>query len=160
MQIVKFPHPSLSTPSTPVTVFGPELKTILEHMWETMIANSGMGLAANQVEIPYSMFTMIGPEEEKLYLVNPKIKSKSVAPSNLEEGCLSAPGEFLVRSDRALWVEVEFQDSEGNDHRRIFKGIQAVCVQHELEHLAGISFMESTSLPKKKRIELSKKWGL
>lgn len=160
MEILKFPNPKLLTKCEQVTVFGTELKTILDNMWETMLANYGVGLAANQVGLSYNMFVMEGPEEEKIYLVNPTVKSKSQAPANLREGCLSAPGEFLVRPDRSVWVEIEFQDAEGKAARRVFKGINAVCVQHEMEHLEGKGFMTSTSLNKTKRIELAKKWGL
>lgn len=160
MEILKFPEKLLFYKCDLVTVFGPELKTLLDAMWDTMKASHGVGLAANQVGFQFAMFVMEGPEEEKVYLVNPKIKSKSTAPANLREGCLSAPGEFLIRPDRAIWVEVEFQDELGENKKRVFKGINAVCVQHEMEHLEGISFMQSTSLLKKKRMELAKKWGL
>lgn len=160
MEILKFPNPILSTKCSPVTVFGEELKTILEGMMETMKRSNGVGLAANQVGLKLYMFTMEGPNEEQLALVNPKILSKSQAPANLKEGCLSAPGEFLVRPDRVLWVEVEFQDAVGDKKKRVFKGIHAVCVQHEIEHLDGKGFMESKTLPKKKRQELATKWGI
>lgn len=160
MEILKFPDKRLFIKCEPVTVFGDELKTILEGMWETMIQHHGMGLAANQVGLNYHMFTMKGLEDEKIFLVNPKILSRSVALANLNEGCLSAPGEFLTRVDRVGWVEVEFQNELNETKRRVFKGIQSVCVQHEMEHLEGRGFMQSTSIPKNKRQELAKKWGL
>lgn len=160
MEILKFPDKRLFTKCDPVTVFSPELKTLLESMWDAMKAHNGVGLAANQVGLTYYMFTMEGADEEKLFIVNPKILSKSSGPANLREGCLSAPGEFLVRPDRMIWVEVEFQNEEGETKKRVFKGIQAVCAQHEIEHLEGKGFMQSNSVPKKKRLELAKKWGL
>lgn len=160
MEILKFPNPALFVKCEPVTVFGPELKTLLENMYATMLANNGVGLAANQVGLTFNMFTMVGPEEETLYLVNPKILSKSVAPANLREGCLSAPGEYFIRADRAAWAEVSFQDETGTVKRKVFKGIYAVCVEHEMEHLEGKGFMQSLTIPKAKRIELAKKWGL
>lgn len=160
MEILTFPHPSLFTKCQPVTVFGPELKTLLDNMLLTMVANNGVGLAANQVGLTFNMFVMSSIDEEYICLVNPKILSKSIAPANLREGCLSAPGEYFIRSDRASWVEVGFQDETGAEKRRVFRGIQAVCVEHEMEHLEGKGFMQSTSIPKAKRLELSKKWGL
>lgn len=160
MEILKFPDPRLFDPTWPVTVFGDELKVLLDSMWDVMVANYGVGLAANQVGLTFSMFTMEGAEGERLYIVNPRIKSKSSAPANLREGCLSAPGEFLTRPDRAVWVELEFQDELGVPQRRVFKGIAAVCVQHEIEHLNGEGFMQSKTILKQKRLQLAKKWNL
>lgn len=160
MEILKFPDSRLFVKCTAVTVFGDELKVILDNMYLVMKNAKGMGLAANQVGLTYNMFTMEGPNDEKLYIINPKILSKSQGSANVREGCLSAPGEFLVRSDRVQWVEVEFKNEKGEDQRRVFTGLHAVCVQHEIEHLAGLGFMQSTSIPKKTRNELAKKWQL
>lgn len=160
MEILKFPNSKLFTKCEPVSVFGEELKILLEAMWETMKQNEGVGLAANQVGLSQNMFTMEGLEGEKIFLVNPKIVNKSQGPANIKEGCLSAPGEFLIRSDRVAWVEVEFQNELGDKLKRVFKGLRAVCVQHEMEHLEGKGFMQSDKIPKKKRQELAKKWGL
>jgi peptide deformylase len=160
MEILKFPDKRLFTKCQAVTVFGEELKVILEHMWNSMVGAKGIGLASNQVGLELYMFTMEGPEEEKLFIINPKVVSRSQAPANIREGCLSAPGEFLVRPDRALWVEVEFQDENGKITRRVFKNLHAVCVEHEIEHLEGKGFMQSKSLPKKVRADLAKKWKL
>lgn len=160
MQILKFPSPELFKVCTEVTVFGPELKILLDAMWETMVAGKGMGLAANQVGLTFRMFTMLGPDGEKIYLVNPKISSKSVISANLQEGCLSAPGEILVIEDRASWVKVKFQDETGTEQERVFHNIYAVCVQHEIDHLNGLSYLQSKSLHRARRKELAAKWGL
>lgn len=160
MNVLKFPDPALFEVCADISVFGPELKTLLDSMWETMTINNGMGLAANQVGLKFRMFTMLGPENEKLYIVNPKIVKKSVVPANLKEGCLSAPGEFLILGERVSWVQVKFQDETGKEHDRVFKGIHAVCVQHETDHLDGKSHLTSKSLHKAKRKELAKKWGI
>lgn len=160
MEILKFPDSRLFTKCSPVTVFGDELKLLLESMYSTMKAAKGLGLAANQVGLTYYMFTMEGPNEEKIFLVNPKVISKSGAPANVREGCLSAPGEFIVRSDRVQWVQVEFQDETGATKQRVFSGVHAVCVEHEIEHLEGKGFMQAASIPKKLRQDLAKKWGL
>lgn len=160
MQILKFPNEALFVKCTEVTVFGPELKILLDAMWETMVEGKGMGLAANQVGLTFRMFTMLGPDAEKIYLVNPKILSKSVISANLQEGCLSAPGELLTLEERASWVKVEYQDETGEKKERIFKGIHSVCIQHETDHLDGKSHLQSKSLKSAKRKELAKKWGI
>jgi peptide deformylase len=140
-------------------VFGPELLFLLESMYETMKANNGLGLASNQVGLDYRMFVMAAPDEEKLFLVNPVITARSIALANYKEGCLSAPGEFLLL-DRAAWVEVKFQNEKGEEQKRLFNAIFAVCVQHEIDHLNGKSHLESKSIPKAQRKLLAKKWGL
>lgn len=160
MQIYHFPFPILTKKCPEVLVFGPELKIILDNMWDTMKSARGVGLAANQVGILLRMFVMEGPEAERLYIVNPKILRKSQFAANLKEGCLSAPGEMLVLSERATWIELSFQDEKGIEQRRVFKDIWSVCVQHEIGHLNGESFLEAKSIGKAKRKALAKKWKL
>jgi len=160
VDVLKFPDPNLFIVCKEVSVFGAELKVLLTAMYSTMKDNRGIGLAANQVGLNLRMFVMEGPKEEKILLVNPKITKKSEAPANLKEGCLSAPGEFLILSDRASWVEVQFQNEKGEPQRRVFHGIHAVCAQHEIDHLNGKSHLQSKTIPKAKRKELAKKWGL
>lgn len=159
MEILQFPHPSLFKKCQDITVFGKELKILLDSMWETMLSSNGVGLAANQVDLLFNMFVMLGPNDEKLYIVNPKIVKKSTTPANLKEGCLSAPGEFLIVDDRAYWVLLEYQNELGESQQKVFEGIYSVCVQHETEHLDGKGFMESKGIPKNVRKRLSKKWG-
>lgn len=159
MEILKFPNPKLFEKCKEVTVFGDELKTLLNAMWETMKANNGVGLASNQVGLSYRMFVMEGKEGKKLFIVNPKIIKQSQAPANLREGCLSAPNEFITRQDRALWVQISYQDETGKQMAGVFSGVTAVCVQHEMEHLDGKAYFESESIPKSKRREIAKRWG-
>ena len=158
MEILKFPHPSLFEKCVEVTVFGPELKALLGAMAEAMIKYNGVGLAANQVGLHYRMFVMRDKHDHIVNLVNPVIIALSDSPANIKEGCLSAPGEFFLLSERKQWVQVEFQDEKGHTHRRVFEDLYAVCVQHETDHLDGVCFLESTSIPKKIRKELNKKW--
>lgn len=160
MEILKFPHPHLFEVCKKVTVFDQALKDTLDEMWEIMKVNKGMGLAANQVGLEQRMFVMEGPEEEQLYIINPEIVHKSIASANLKEGCLSAPGEYIVLAERAAWVELHFQDEKGEKKRWILEGIHGICAQHELDHLNGKSYLQSKSLTKKQRITLAKKWGL
>lgn len=160
MEILKYPHPALLNRCTSVSVFGPTLRTLLDAMWETMIKANGVGLAANQVGLQYTMVVINGPNNERIDLVNPFVVNKSAIPANLREGCLSAPGEFLLVKDRMDWVQVRYWNSDGVAYTRTFYGIYAVCVQHELEHLEGKSFLENKSIPKKTRLELVRKWGM
>ena len=160
MKIIKFPHPNLFIPCTEVTVFGDELKILLETMFLTMKKHKGIGLASNQVGLNFRMFVMIGPEDEKIFLVNPKIVSRSSQPANLREGCLSAPGEYLELKERAAWVKVEYQDETGKNETKVFKELHAVCVQHEIDHLDGKSHLQSKSIPRAKRREIARKWGI
>src|SRR5271154_689806 len=103
MNVLKFPNPFLTTATYPVTVFGDELKVLLDSMYETMKTNNGLGLAANQVGLLHRMFVMDGLEG-RFNIVNPVIVNKSAKPANIKEGCLSAPGDFVVVPERAEWI--------------------------------------------------------
>lgn len=159
MEIIKFPDPRLLKKCKEVTLFTPELKVLLDSMYETMLSSRGIGLAANQVGLEYRMFVMITSQSEKLYLVNPKILEYSKNPCDLKEGCLSAPGQ-QVNLYRPNWVKVSFKDETGKEQTRTFVDIDSVCVQHEIEHLDGKSFLLNKAIPKKLRIFLAEKWGL
>lgn len=159
MKILKFPHPALFKVCEPVTVFGAELKVLLDNMYRTMQAHNGVGLAANQVGLEHRMFVM-QDHEKRVNLVNPEVTRRSMVTSLVREGCLSAPGEYIITGSRREWVEVKYQDEKGNPHIRLFKGIFAVCVDHEIEHLDGKSFMDSKTIPKATRKELANKWGI
>ncbi len=160
MDILKFPNPKLFIKCKPVTVFGPELKVLLESMWETMTAHKGLGLAANQVGIERAMFVMEGPNGEKLFIVNPVVVNISSKYTRLMEGCLSAPGELVNTGIRKESITISYKDETGKHHTQFFYGIHAVCVQHEMEHLEGKSFLQSPLIAKGKRKMLAKKWGL
>jgi peptide deformylase len=159
MNILKFPDPFLFEKTKEVTVFGPELKTLLDAMYKTMIDNKGIGLAANQVGLSFRMFVMT-MKDSSVFFVNPKITDRSIGPANIEEGCLSAPGEALKLDERASWVKVSYQDETGKKHEKVFKGIHSVCVQHEIDHLDGKSYLQSRSINRARRKELAKKWGI
>ena len=156
MKVVKFPHKSLFTKTKPVTVFGPELKVLLDRMLEVMHEHNALGLAANQVELTFRMFVMNGPDGP-FFLVNPKITWESHAIAKIKEGCLSAPGERLVLPRSAL-VKVEYQDETGEAKMKIFNDIYAICVQHEVDHLDGKSFMDHKSLTKVQKNLLKSRW--
>lgn len=160
MEILKFPDPKLFTECREVRVFGKELKILLEAMWDTMVRCNGIGLAANQVSLDYKMFVMVGPSNDRLYVVNPEVIAHSKVFANYKEGCLSAPGEMIFTANRYDWVQIKFQDETGKECKRTLHGLYAVCAQHEIEHLYGKSFLESPKIPKAKRKELANKWGI
>lgn len=159
MNIVTFPNPFLSTKTYEITVFGEELKTLLDSMYETMKANNGIGLAANQVGLLHRMFVMEGLNG-RLNIVNPVIVNRSVKVANMKEGCLSAPGEFIVVPSRVEWIDIQSQNEKGESQRFILKGIRAVCALHEIDHLDGKIFMSDKSISKNERKRLAKKWGI
>jgi peptide deformylase len=158
--IVEFPHPVLKQRCEEVTSFGGELAELLDDMRDTMLEAEGLGLAANQVDVSLRAFTMLVPPEgedevdadtEFLELVNPKITGRR-GEIRFEEGCLSFPGisEAILRSAE---VDVSFQDRSGAAQTRTFRDVAAVCVQHELDHLDGVTFLERLS-PLKRRLAL------
>jgi peptide deformylase len=159
MTILKFPNPMLITATYEITVFGEELKVLLDAMYESMKAKNGLGLAANQVGLLHRMFVMEGPEG-RINLVNPVIVWRSISAANLREGCLSAPGDFVIVPSRSREIHVKFQDEKGESHVKSLTGLHAVCVQHEIDHLNGQIFFANKSIPKSKRQPLMKKWGI
>lgn len=160
MEILKFPNPALLTATQLVAEFGEELSALLEAMYATMKENRGIGLAANQVGLTQRMFVMEGPNEEKIFLVNPEIIGRSSTMANMSEGCLSAPGDFITVYSRVDAVVVRSKNEKGEEQVHTFSGIYAVCVQHEIDHLDGIAFIQHDAVHAKTRKKLKKKWGL
>lgn len=160
MKILKFPDPRLFQKCDQVTEFGAALVNQLEAMWTIMRNSGGMGLSANQVGLMKRMFVMEGPNFERYYMINPEIDSRSSTSANLIEGCLSAPGERLQLDRRADSVTVSFQNVIGETVTKSFSGIHAVCVQHEIDHLDGISFLQDKNLSRQQRRAISRKWGI
>lgn len=159
MEILQFPDPLLFQVMPQVTIFGEELQVLLDSMWDTMKSKNGLGLAANQVGLSLRMFVMEGPTG-RLNIVNPTILTKSVIPAKAREGCLSAPGDFVVVPSRVEWVQISYQDEKGVTQKITLKGLYSVCAQHEIEHLNGENFMANKSVPKHIRKGLAKKWGI
>ena len=162
MELLTFPHPLLFKPTSKVEdqEFTDQLSITLSNMYDIMVLSNGIGLSANQVGIGKSMFTMKSEVHGKLYIVNPTVVRKSVEIVSHKEGCLSAPGEFVQLSERYRWVTIEYCDSTKRKMTKTFMGIDAICVQHEMDHLKGKSFLESKSIPKEDRNRLAKKWNL
>lgn len=146
-EVVKWPDPVLSKPGEPVTVFDGKLKQLVEEMFESMYAAQGIGLAAPQISISQRL-TVIDCSfkknpEEKIVLINPEIverKGKQVE----EEGCLSLP-EIRDKVTRAAWVKVRAQDVAGKWFEMEGTELLARAMQHEIDHLDGVLFIDRLS---------------
>jgi peptide deformylase len=150
LPILTLPDTRLKTVAVPVTEFDQNLEKLASDMLETMYLAPGIGLAATQVD-QHIQLVVIDVSEEKndpLVLVNPKI-TEQVGHQIHEEGCLSVPGIY-ASVKRADQIEVEYQDVKGQKHHMVADGLLAVCVQHELDHLQGIVFLDHLSVLKRK----------
>ena len=145
----------------PVTSVDDNLRKLMDDMAETMYDAPGIGLAAIQIGVFKRVVVIdINKEEEKnpLYLVNPEITFKSKEKSKYEEGCLSLPGQF-AEIERASECHLKYLDYNGNTKEYKAKGLLATCIQHEIDHLNGILFIDYLSKLKKTMIikKLTKK---
>ena len=154
-RIIKVPNPFLSKKVLPVEKITDDIRKLLDDMLETMYHAKGIGLAAIQVGVPKRIIVMdIGNREKEkkpMYFVNPIIKNKNSECSTYEEGCLSVPNQF-AEVDRPSTCEVEYLDYNGN--KKILKatGLLSTCIQHEMDHLEGVLFIDYLSKLKKTMI--------
>ena len=153
--ILTEPNKILRQVSLPVEKIGKEEQVLMDDMLETMYMAKGIGLAAIQVGIPKRIIVIdIGnknKEKEPMYFVNPIIKNKNSAHSTYEEGCLSVPNQF-AEVNRPSSCEVEYLDYNGNKKILKASGLLATCIQHEMDHLEGILFIDYLSKLKKMMI--------
>ena len=130
-------------------------KELMNDMLETMYAANGIGLAAIQIGVPKRIIVMdLSKEENKktpMYFVNPLIIKKNDEKITYEEGCLSVPNQF-AEIDRPSKCEVEYLDYNGNKQNLKAEGLLATCIQHEMDHLEGILFIDYLSKLKKEMI--------
>jgi peptide deformylase len=154
LPILTWPDPRLKTVATPVTTFDARLEQLAADMAQTMYDAPGIGLAATQVDVHKRLITIDVSEEKNhlLVLVNPEIVWKSSELSVYEEGCLSVP-EVYDDVERAAQVRVRAQNLKGEPFEFEADGLLAVCVQHEMDHLAGKVFVEYLSSLKQGRIK-------
>ena len=160
--IITEPNKILRQISKPVDKITKEEQNLMDDMLETMYAANGIGLAAIQIGIPKRIIVLdIGRDKdnkEPMYFVNPVIKEKNLTKSTYEEGCLSVPDQF-AEIERPSKCEVEYLNYYGEKKNLKAEGILATCIQHELDHLEGILFIDYLSKLKKSIIikKLSKK---
>lgn len=146
LTLIKYPHPILKKKLSKVENFNSEIKSIIREMFEAMYYYNGIGLAANQVgldlqivviDISYNQKDKISP----LVLINPEILHYSKKKVIAEEGCLSFPGYYdLVKRPES--VEVEYYDINGKKNRIIANNLLSRVIQHEVDHINGINFIQ------------------
>jgi peptide deformylase len=146
-EVVKYPDPVLAKPGVPITVFDAKLKTLVDEMFESMYAAQGIGLAAPQISISQRL-TVIDCSfkknpEEKIVLINPEIVEREGKQVE-EEGCLSLP-DIREKVQRAAWVKVKAQDVNGEWFEVEGEELLARAMQHEIDHLDGILFIDRLS---------------
>ena len=153
--ILKEPDKILRQVSQAVETVGKEERDLMDDMLDTMYSANGIGLAAIQVGVPKRIIVMdISKDENKkepMYFVNPVIKNKDPIKSTYEEGCLSVPNQF-AEIDRPSKCEVEYLDYNGEKKILKAEGLLATCIQHEMDHLEGILFIDYLSKLKKSMI--------
>jgi peptide deformylase len=152
LKILEFPDPRLRTKASPVEIVDDDLRALIADMFETMYAAPGIGLAATQVDVHKRLLvTDISADSDvPLALINPVILEKDGIVTT-DEGCLSVPG-FYEAVERAEHIKVRFLDRDGVEVELEALGLQAVCIQHEIDHLDGKLFVDYISESKRQRI--------
>ena len=167
-EIIEVPDPRLKTISKPVESFDDSLNALIADMFETMYAANGIGLAAIQVGVPLRLLVIdLQPEDpdaepevchahgghehthqpvrhEPRVFVNPEILAPAEERTTHSEGCLSVP-EIYADVDRPRHCRVRWQDEHGNAHEEEMDGLLATCIQHEMDHLEGVLFIDHLS---------------
>jgi peptide deformylase len=166
-EILEVPDPRLKVVSDPVTKFDAELKTLVADMFETMYEAPGIGLAAIQVGVPLRVLVIdLQPDDpdaepvpcnhdghhhhhqptlkQPQVFINPEILDPSEDLAIYSEGCLSVP-EIYAEVERPARIRARWQDLDGKVHEEEIEGLMATCLQHEMDHLEGILFIDHLS---------------
>ena len=158
LTIVEYPDKRLRQISKEVTSFDAKLHALLDAMNPMMIDTNGIGLAAIQVGYPLRVLTLNIPDEEGeqhpenlLEIINPIVIDKS-GESLYQEGCLSVP-KFYEDIKRYENISINYQDRDGNTMTLEAEGLLAIAIQHEMDHLEGILFIDKLSYAKRKKFE-------
>ena len=154
-QILTEPNSILRQKSSIVEKVDGEIQKLMDDMLETMYAAPGIGLAAIQVGVPKRIIVLdISRNEEPkkpMFFINPEIVEKAKNNSTYEEGCLSVPGQF-AEIERPESCHLKFLDYNGQPQEIKAEGMLATCIQHEIDHLEGILFIDYLSKLKKSMI--------
>jgi peptide deformylase len=183
LEIIEAPDARLKTVSKPVDTFDDQLKILVADMFETMYAAHGIGLAAIQVGIPLRVLVIdLQPEDEDAepepcdhdghhhhhqptkrepqIFINPEILDPSAETKSYQEGCLSVP-DIYADVERPATCRVRWHDLDGNVHEEPMDDLMAVCIQHEMDHLNGVLFIDHLSRLKRsmalKKLEKARK---
>jgi peptide deformylase len=153
-EILVVPNPVLKQVSEPVSKVDDELRALMDDMLETMYDAPGIGLAAIQIGVPKRVIVMdiSGPDDEKAprYFVNPEIVWSSDETAPYEEGCLSIP-DIYDEVERPARVKLKYLNYQGEEVVEDADGLFAVCIQHEMDHLEGVLFIDHLSRLKRDR---------
>ena len=153
--ILTEPNKKLRQVSLSVEKVGKEEQNLMNDMLETMYDAKGIGLAAIQIDIPKKIIVLDisknENEKKPMFFVNPLIINKDLNLTTYEEGCLSVPDQF-AEIDRPSKCEVEYLDYVGNKKLLKANGLLATCIQHEMDHLEGVLFIDYLSKLKKSMI--------
>ena len=153
--ILTAPDPFLRQISKPVERVDDELRALMDDMLETMYDAPGIGLAAIQVGVPLRVIVMDladrDEEPDPRYFVNPEILDPSEDMSVYQEGCLSVP-EFFDEVERPARCRVRYLDYDGQEQVLDAEGLLATCIQHEMDHLEGVLFIDHLSRLKRERV--------
>lgn len=157
LRILEYPHPLLRAPNSEVVSFDDSLRKLTQEMFAIMYASRGVGLAAPQLGINKRLM-VFNPEGKKekwmseVVLCNPRIVEWGSGREMDEEGCLSFPG-FTADVDRAVWIQVEYQNGRGKQMRKKLDGWEARIFQHEYDHLDGVLYVDRLDEVEKARIQ-------
>jgi peptide deformylase len=153
--IIKLPEPILKTVSSPLGAITEEVRGLVRDMFDTMYAAPGIGLAAVQIGIPKRLVVTDVAKDDApkspLCFVNPEIVWRSEDTTEYEEGCLSIP-EFYDKVVRPAEVRVRYMDLEGEEQMLHCTGLLATCIQHEIDHINGVLFIDHLTRLKRERI--------
>src|SRR5215470_1588995 len=153
--IIILPDKQLRSVSKPVVKISDDIRTLVADMFETMYEAPGIGLAAIQVGVPSRVIVMDlskrEAEAEPRVFINPEIASSSEEKSVYEEGCLSIP-DVHEDVERPARVKIRYLDLEGKPHEEDAEGLFSTCIQHEVDHLNGVLFIDHISKLKRERI--------
>jgi peptide deformylase len=158
--ILEVPDPLLRQKSTPVEKVDDEVRSLIADMFETMYAAPGIGLAAIQVGVPKRILVidLQEPEEEggepvrdPRIFINPEILDSSDQEVPYTEGCLSVPDQY-AEVDRPDCIRARWLDENGDRHEADIEGLLATCLQHEMDHLEGVLFIDHLSRLKREMI--------
>ena len=148
-EVIQFPDPRLKGVSEPIGIVTDELRELARDMIEVMYDEPGIGLAAPQLGIPLRMFVIDtewndeDAERNPRVVINPEISERE-GRITWEEGCLSVP-DYTATVERDAQITLKGQDLDGNPIEQRAEGVRAVCIQHEIDHLDGILFIDRIS---------------
>ncbi len=158
-KIVEIPDPRLRTISTPVAAVDDEVRTLIDDMFDTMYASRGIGLAAIQIGVAKRILVMDLQEEgedgkpvrEPRVFINPEIVETADDSNIYNEGCLSVPDQY-AEVERPASCRVRWLDRDGAQHEEQLDRLLATCIQHEMDHLEGIIFIDHLSRLKREMV--------